>query len=207
MHTQKTNKYLAVVMFLAISAGVQAQYRLPDANQGKCYGGSSAEIACPAPGQAYYGQDAQYQGAMPTYLDKGDGTVFDLNTGLVWQQSDDGTAHSLGLGYCTTLVLAGHTDWRLPSRQELISIVAYGRYDPAIDTDFFPDTRSNSYWSASYWTGSWSEEIDYGPTLATIQFASTLNRDQWWVVDFRSGNVYPNFVLNTSYVRCVRTGP
>jgi hypothetical protein len=56
-----------------------------DTGQEKCYD-NSREIICPEPGEAFYGQDAQNQGIQPAYQDNGDGTVTDLNTGLLWQQ-------------------------------------------------------------------------------------------------------------------------
>jgi len=44
----------------------------------------------------------------------------------------------------------GHSDWRMPSIEELRSIVDYTRYEPAIDTDYFPRTMiDNYYWSAT----------------------------------------------------------
>ena len=45
--------------------------------------------------------------------------------------------------------LCGYSDWHVPSRHELRSIVDYSRISPSIDPDFFPNTRSSSYWSAS----------------------------------------------------------
>jgi serine/threonine protein kinase len=45
--------------------------------------------------------------------------------------------------------LCGADDWRLPSREALRSIVDYGRYNPAIDTKYFPNTPSKWFWSAS----------------------------------------------------------
>lgn len=65
-------------------------YTLPDTGQTKCYD-NTQEIPCPIAGQPFYGQDGNYQGAQPAYKDNGDGTVTDLNTGLVWQKQDDGT--------------------------------------------------------------------------------------------------------------------
>lgn len=44
--------------------------------------------------------------------------------------------------------LCGRSNWRLPDVDELHSIVNYGRVDPAIDTNFFPNTASKSYWTA-----------------------------------------------------------
>ena len=45
--------------------------------------------------------------------------------------------------------LCGFSDWRLPSRIELESLVHYGRTEPAINTQFFPGTANQFYWSAS----------------------------------------------------------
>jgi len=61
---------------------------LPDTGQSVCYS-NSGEITCPSSGASFYGQDAQHDGNQPSYQDNGDGTVTDLNTGLMWQQSPD----------------------------------------------------------------------------------------------------------------------
>ncbi len=44
--------------------------------------------------------------------------------------------------------LCGFTDWRVPTQEELRSIVSYDRASPAVDTDYFPNTVSSLYWSA-----------------------------------------------------------
>jgi hypothetical protein len=51
-------------------------------------------------------------------------------------------------GYCQQLTLGGN-GWRLPSAKELLTLVDPSRYDPAIDLNAFPDTKSVAYWSAS----------------------------------------------------------
>jgi hypothetical protein len=88
---------LAVFLFL-ITLQISTQlyaYTLPDTGQNKCYD-NTQEIPCPTSGEAFYGQDAQYQSPQPAYTDNGDGTVTDVNTGLMWQKADDGTV-TLGM--------------------------------------------------------------------------------------------------------------
>lgn len=45
--------------------------------------------------------------------------------------------------------LCGATDWRLPTRKELLSIIDNGRYAPALDTRFFPRAKSAYLWTSS----------------------------------------------------------
>jgi len=70
-------------------------------------------------------------------------------TRLMWQQGEGGSmTWKDAISYCVGLTLAGHTDWRLPSKKELISIVNYGTYSPSIDTTYFPGTNAKAYWSS-----------------------------------------------------------
>jgi len=164
-------------------------YTIPDTGQTKCYD-NWKEIPCPRAGRPFHGQDAQYQGAQPAYRDNGDGTVSDLNTGLMWQQADDQNdawrSWYKAIDYCETLTLADHGDWRLPTVQELTSLTNIGRYAPAIDTQFFPQCLSAVYWSVS-------------PRAS--------NPDYAWFVSFVTGNAFWYDKYSNNCVRCVREGP
>ena len=85
------------------------------------------------------------------FTDNGDGTLTDSATGLMWQQQTaSGTfSWSQALSYCQGLNLAGHGDWRLPTRKELRSIADYGRYNPSLDPTAFPDAQPSNYWSST----------------------------------------------------------
>lgn len=77
-------------------------------------------------------------------------TVFDAKTGLTWQRvSGPLTSQEGAIGYCASLELGGHRDWRLPDMAELLSIVDITRFDPAIDGVAFPNTPSRSFLSSS----------------------------------------------------------
>ena len=60
-------------------------YPIVDTGQISCYNGWKI-IYYPKTGGYFYGQDAQYKGNTPSYKDNGDGTVTDLQTGLMWSK-------------------------------------------------------------------------------------------------------------------------
>ena len=84
------------------------------------------------------------------FIDNGDGTITDTDTGLMWQKDTAPGAYTWqqALSYCENLTLAEHNDWRLPNRNELQSLIDYSRYNPSINTTFFPNT-GNRYWSST----------------------------------------------------------
>lgn len=73
---------------------------------------------------------------------------------------------------------------RLPTVKELCSLIDYDKHNPAIDTNFFKDTKTDDW----YWTGT--------------QLASC--SDDAWVVYFGNGGVGYGHKDNNNYVRPVR---
>ncbi|MGI2093332.1 DUF1566 domain-containing protein [Shewanella oncorhynchi] len=96
------------------------------------------------------------------FTDNGDGTVTHHKTRLIWQrcslgQTWDGecTGHALYYRWTEALLqaelntFAGVSDWRLPNKNELASIVEYRCFEPAINSKIFPNALGVMYWSSS----------------------------------------------------------
>ncbi|MEO5626652.1 MAG: DUF1566 domain-containing protein [Dokdonella sp.] len=130
------------------------------------------------------------------FTDNLDGTVTHNLTGLIWKRCAEGQAWD-GLTCSGTAAtfrwaealiqsknanFAGQIDWRLPNQKELMSIVEYCGYVPAINTIEFPGAPSASFWSGSAYTS----------------FA--------WYVDFTDGATNINGNLISLDVRLVRGG-
>ena len=80
-----TGLILLAVLFIAGDAPGYS-YVIPDTDQSLCYD-TLDTVSPPVQGEPFFGQDAQYESLAPSYLNNGDGTVTDLNTGLMWQQA------------------------------------------------------------------------------------------------------------------------
>ncbi len=121
------------------------------------------------------------------YVDNGDGTVTDTPNGLMWQQATAPNTYdwAQASSYCESLSFAGYTDWRLPTIDELKSLLALG-WHPTINPVFFPDTAASWYWSG-------------------VTHISDTNSA--WVVYFGGGgDVNYNNKSGSFYVRAVRGG-
>jgi hypothetical protein len=95
------------------------------------------------------------------------------NGTMLWQDALD-YANNLSLGSeCGT----PHTDWRLPNRNELNSLVDAGNYDPALTSGHpFSNVQSSFYWSsttiASNTDFAWSVLMYYGYVFYTNKTTS-----------------------------------
>ena len=133
-----------------------------------------------------FGDDSDYLANPPQFRDNGNGTVTDLISGLMWQQQPDSAAvrrQANSITFCSNLVLAGYSDWRLPSAEELMSIVNYGTATPAIDLTVFPTMTSGSYWTGD----SYQPLGSYG-----------------WYANFTDGVIDTRWDTNLVLTQCVR---
>ena len=131
-------------------------------------------------------------------------TVTDVATGLVWKRCPEGLS---GAGCATGTALtgswsdalarvaavnaapatlgAGNSDWRLPNRTELASLVERKCVAPAINAGIFPGTPAQSFWTSS-------------PYAQIANLA--------WFVDFNAGDVGPAPLSGAKNMRLVRAG-
>ena len=134
------------------------------------------------------------------YRDLGDGTLLDIRTGLQWMRcalgqrwngrtcaSDAGkwtwnNLKSQVRGINKQSGYGGHTDWRVPTIDELQTLIIKGA-KPAIDLEAFSGITCGWYWSSSFYSACSA-----------------------WFVDFHYGYVYYGDKGYAYYVRLVRGG-
>ena len=111
--------------------------------------------------------------------------VTDNRTGLMWQKEydDTGKEWQQALKYCEDLTYAGYSDWRLPNKNELESLLNYEKSD--FPYSYFPDMPipNKEFWSSS-------------TRMGCINGA--------WSVDFYIGYETNPYKTGNLYVRCVR---
>ena len=122
--------------------------------------------------------------------------VKDTQTGLIWQRCSigqnwngttcEGSATTHTFKNALQIAKDLGNGYRLPNIKELLSLVEYGCYSPAINNNLFPNTLSHWYWSGS------------------LQRASSIYAvGVSWLVDFDRG--YSSYGNEPIYVRAVRS--
>ena len=97
------------------------------------------------------------------------GEVLDKTTGLIWTRDNVGDEEldwADAKKACAKLELGGRS-WRLPTVQELLTLVNYERTEPAIDVEAFPSCKSACYWTSTPYASSpsgyaWCVNFDDG---------------------------------------------
>ena len=202
-------------------------YPIVGTNQTKYYDNLN-EITAPDIGSAFYGQNATYPGNAPHYVDNGDGTITDMVTGLMWQQSpdnncdgvidyDDKVSYAAAVKGAAGYRLGGYTDWRLPTIKELYSLIEFSGLDvdPGVTSPSgltpFIDT---AYFEFGYGDVSAGERIIDGNFVSSTKSVSKTcgeQADAVFGVNFADGRIkgYPiifpgKLTTNVFYFRYVR---
>ena len=143
---------------------------------------NTSVIPRPSINDPFYGQNSNYPGTSPQYIDNGDGTVTDMITGLMWQQSfdhngdgeinySDKLTYDQILDYVATGVeFAGYDDWRLPSIKEMYSLILFSGRDispEGISEDNLTPFIDNGIFEFAY------GDLDAGERLIDMQCATT----------------------------------
>ena len=176
--------------------------QLTDTGQSACFNADGETIDCPAEGEAFFGQDAQYSYADFSYTDNEDGTVTDNVTGLVWEQTPSAGKVSWddAQSYCEVLDLGGSDDWRTPSLKELFSLSDFSMGWPYIDTDYFNlITESGQDKQEQYWSSNFYE---VGTTHGDAPSAIGVNHATGHIKAYPDGSV--GSPMSGKYVRCVQ---
>ncbi|QTA84334.1 DUF1566 domain-containing protein [Desulfonema magnum] len=128
---------------------------------------------------------------MGELIDNGDGTITDTDTGLMWSQTTHSAQHDWEGAILSCEAIASSTgfdDWRLPSKNELLSIVDYTKYNPAASDKFATN-------AGYYWTSTSYVKVSDPPEAKA------------WCINFKNGMVEGKAKTEEEYyVRAVRGG-
>lgn len=158
----------------------------------------------------------------PRFADNGNGTITDTMTGLVWEkQSDDGgihdkdnrftwsvsgstgptgTAFALLLNTLNASGFGGHRDWRLPTVDELETLVSRGAVTPGMPV-VPPEFNNECRPGCTVQQCSCTTALNYWTSTT-----NSSNGQQAWYVLFNTGSSGVGFKTLEFYARAVRGG-
>ncbi|MDM8524595.1 DUF1566 domain-containing protein [Desulfococcaceae bacterium HSG8] len=125
-----------------------------------------------------------------------DNTVTDTSTGLMWKAAPATTLKDWegAVLSCEALEFAGHTDWRLPSRNELHSIVDYNNSKFIDRNTFSISDDAESVWTSTTYTGP---PVGDPPDVPEAKA---------WFVNLTNGGIEAKEKSEECYVLAVRGG-
>jgi len=141
----------------------------------------------------------------PRFTDNVNGTVTDNLTRLIWQKNANcfggkdwyqaiGDCNGLEDGSCGLTDGSNAGDWRLPNIKELVSLMHYGVFDPAL-----PDTAG---------TGQWSEADPFTNLQVGYYYYSSTSygfgSSHAWTMGMTNGHMNYRPKNMPTYLWCVR---
>ena len=138
--------------------------------------------------------------AAPFQLSSDGQEVTDLHTGLVWQRCPVGmhwdettctgnTQYFMwyeALPVAQNQAMASGKVWRVPSVKELATIIDRSQFNKAIDSQAFPNTPNDRFWTSSPYT---------------------TNAFFGWQVNFFDGGIFYTYLEDMGALRLVRGEP
>jgi hypothetical protein len=196
------------------TGGATYTYKIVGTNVEDCYSNDS-EIPCPSAGESFYGQNAHYQGNVPSYTDNGDGTITDNVTGLIWQQDmGDKITFSEAITKADTMTSGGFDDWRVPTIKELYSLMLFtGSNGDGTDENTYVLFIDINYFLQPFGDQSNGERLIDAQTWSATEYVGTTMNGNATVfgVNFIDGRIkgYPKHTPGTkteakAYFRLVR---
>lgn len=145
---------------------------------------------------------------VPRFTDNGDGTVTDNFTGLMWEKSPSTVQKdwSTALTYANDSTLAGHNDWRLPNRNEIMTLHNFAEYrnDTWLNGQGFANMQFDYYWTSTTLGGdSARAAIFYLGSRGAAFWANTKNSDPRYAVICRGSS---DHIMRTGQTVSYATG-
>jgi len=161
------------------------------------------------------GQTASYQDGDDGYYQKGIasvtqrftllsgiGCVIDNLTGLMWSQdiniAGETKTWTAAINYCEGLSLGGYTDWRMPNKNEMKSLIDYSNDTPALPTGH-PFTGSKLTSNIMYFTSTTKPGDTYYGREPPIVMSDYIS-----LIRLKDGAINDNLKSNSFYIFPVR---
>jgi hypothetical protein len=176
---------LSAAFLCALSVTASAQnFKVVGTGVTACYDTAIA-IPCPvSPAAPFYGQ---FHGVFtPAYHAEANGTVSDLNTGLMWQRSPDQNGNNndtielvdkltwpqiqARVATLNSTQWGGFNDWRIPTIKELYSLTHWSGTDPSGITGT-STAGLTPFLDSTYFPFAWGQTTA-GERLIDVQYAS-----------------------------------
>ena len=184
-----TAQYSVAEMTLNDNVNIEGDLFLEGNNSGISYSDGSRQTTAATPSwhQILPAAD-RFELVMYVNLLRGFEAVLDRETGLVWQRNTSDTLYNWEDAnvFCHQTEIGGRKGWRLPTIEELSTLIDPFRTNPSVpDNHPFTNVKNDCYWSSATYSGSTSNA---------------------WLVYFSNGAVYVGIKTDSYYVRAVRSG-